>query len=90
MKEKCKTELFGIELFPRIHLFQVKKVLSNFAVTISQWTLELEKLELLPPDPPGPQDIPHRRVARPELAGAPFRYINCLENLQSFLNSTDI
>ena len=30
----------------------------------------------LPPGALGPQDIPHRRRARPELAGAFFRYIN--------------
>ena len=40
----------------------------------------------LSPDALGHQDIPHQRTARPELAGALFRYINSLENLQSFLN----
>ena len=64
-------------------------MISNFAVTISQWKLELEKLELQPPVALGPQDIPYRSVARPELAGDLFRYINSLENLQSFLNSKD-
>ena len=42
----------------------------------------------LPPAALGPQNIPHRRTARPELTGALFRYINSLENLQSFLNLT--
>ena len=34
----------------------------------------------------GPQDIPHQTAARPELAGALFRYINSVKNLQSLLN----
>ena len=38
----------------------------------------------------GPQDIPHRRTARPELAGARFRYINSLENFQFCLNLTGL
>ena len=40
----------------------------------------------LPPAALGPQDISHGRRARPELAGALSRYINSLENLQSYLN----
>ena len=40
----------------------------------------------LPPAALGPQDITHQRTVRPELAWALFRYINSLENLQSFLN----
>ena len=55
--------------FPCFH------VLKCFATTISQWKLELGKLELKAPVAPGPQDIPHRRVALLEPAGALFRFI---------------
>ena len=41
--------------------------------------------ELVPPLALGPQDIAHRRRAQQELARALFRYINSLENLQSYL-----
>ena len=41
-------------------------------MTISQWKLELDKLELQPPVALGPKDIPYQSVARPELAGALF------------------
>ena len=44
----------------------------------------------LPPAELCPQDIPHRRTARPELAGALLRYINSLENFQSCLNMTGL
>ena len=86
MKEKYKSKLFCIELVPRYQLYEAKKVLFNFVMIFSQWKNELEPLELLPPDPLGPKDTPHQRRARPEVAGALFRYINSLENLQSFLN----
>ena len=50
--------------------------------------LKMDRVALvgLPPAALGPQDIPHQRKARPELAGALLRYINSLQNLQSFLN----
>ena len=88
VKEKYKRKLFDVKISPRFHLYEALKNLYNFAMTISQWKIELEKLELLPPDAAGPQDIPRRRVAQPGMAGPLFRYIICLENLQSFLNST--
>ena len=51
-------------------------------------SLKRRRAELvgLPPAALGPQDIPYRRPARPEHAGALFRYINSLENLQCCLN----
>ena len=52
-------------------------------MTISQGKHELEKLELQSPVAAGPQDIPHGSVARPEPAGALFRYINCILDYKS-------
>ena len=45
--------------------------------------LKLEKRELQPPVGLGTQDIPHQRVARPDLAGTLFRYLNCCIDFQS-------
>ena len=38
----------------------------------------------LPPDALDPNDIPHRRTARPQLAGGLFRYINSLETCNPY------
>ena len=40
-----------------------------------------------PPAAAGPQEKPHQRRARLDLAGAFFKYINYLVNLQTILNS---
>ena len=61
-ERQMQEDTFWCWTFPTI---SPKKIISQFAVPISQWKLELEKLELLPYDPPGPQDIPNRRVVWP-------------------------
>ena len=88
MKENARRNLFELNFSQQYHLYAAWKNLLNLAMPISHGKFKLERLELQPPVAPGPQDIPHGRVARPELAGALFGYINFLENLQSYLNST--
>ena len=81
-------ETFWYCTFSTISTIGGLKILLTFAMPIFQGKVELETLELQPPGALDPQDIPYRSVTRPELAGALFRYIKSLENLQSFLNST--
>ena len=90
LKKKARKNFFVLNFSHDVTYMKLKKILSNFAMTFSQRKPELELLELLPPDPLGPKDIPHRRRARPELAGALFRYINSLEILKSYLNLEDV
>ena len=65
------------QVFPQFYLFEAWIFFSNVAMTISPWKPGLDKLELQPSVAPGPKDIPNQSAARPEPAGALFRYINC-------------
>ena len=99
MKIDTETKFQGLQLLPNdLSMFFIAKLRQiefcsgrqkNY-FTCNSLKRDGVALVGLPPAALGPQDIPHRRTARPELAGALFRYINSLENLQSFLNSTSV
>ena len=74
--------MFAVAKLRSIEFFFSKK--NCFACNLLQ--RDIIALVGLPPAALGRQDIPHRRRVLMELDGAHFRYMNGLENLQTYLN----
>ena len=78
--------MFVIDKLKNIEFSLDKKTI----IPLTRFKRDRVALVGLPPTALGPKDILHRRKAGLELAGALFRYLNSLENMQTFPNSSGV
>ena len=72
-----QEDTFLYSTFPTISIICSQKNLFKFCHGKISWKIRDRKARITTPCcARSPQDIPHKRVAWPELAGALFRYIN--------------